>query len=253
LGYKLDSPWTYFLFTIIFSWSIWGILSLQSDKPDFTPYGLLFYLGGIAPFLSSVTLTYLSQGNSETVNLVKKTLNFTSITLKGLLIILALSTLSNILSVLITKPPNTPLIAMDLSLGTTIPWFTFLFIVSIIEETGWRGYALPRLLAQYNPQISSIILGVVWATWHVPLFLITGTWQHGLGFMTPKFISYMLQLIPRTYIMTWVYIHTGNNPASAVLYHQLTNMTGELLDVTMRADLTRFAIEIILSTILYII
>jgi hypothetical protein len=63
----------------------------------------------------------------------------------------------------------------------------------------------------------------------------------------------MLQLIPRTYIMTWVYIHTGNNPASAVLYHQLTNMTGELLDVTMRADLTRFAIEIILSTILYII
>jgi membrane protease YdiL (CAAX protease family) len=171
----LDSPWTYFLFTIIVSWSIWGILSLQSDKPDFTPYGLLFYLGGIAPFLSSVTLTYLSQGNSETVNLVKKTLNFTSITLKGLLIILALSTLSNILSVLITKPPNTPLIAMDLSLGTTIPWFTFLFIVSIIEETGWRGYALPRLLAQYNPQISSIILGVVWATWHVPLFLITGT------------------------------------------------------------------------------
>jgi hypothetical protein len=71
--------------------------------------------------------------------------------------------------------------------------------------------------------------------------------------MTPKFASYLLQLSPRTYVMTWVFLRTGNNPASAVLYHQLSNMTGELLDVTSRADLSRFMIEIILSIILYII
>ncbi|RLI03601.1 hypothetical protein DRO31_01420 [Candidatus Bathyarchaeota archaeon] len=142
---------------------------------------------------------------------------------------------------------------MDLSLGTTIPWFTFLFLVSIIEETGWRGYALPRLLSHYSPLVSSLILGAVWATWHIPLFLIPGTWQNEIGFMTPAFISYMLQLLPRTYIMTWTYLRTGNNPASAVLYHQLTNMTGELLDVTSRADLTRFAIEIIVSLILLMV
>lgn len=253
MGYNLDSPWTYFLFTLIFSWAIWGILLLQSDKPDFAPYGPLFYLGGVAPFLSSVTLTYLAQGRIETINLLKNTLSFTSLTAKGLIIILIFSTASNILSVLIRKPHDIPLITMDLSLGTAIPWFTFLFIVSIIEETGWRGYALPRLLAQYNPLVSSLILGSVWAVWHIPLFLIPGTWQNGLGFMTPTFISYMLQLLPRTYIMTWVFIRTGNNPASAVLYHQLTNMTGELLDVTSRADLTRFALEIILSVILYIL
>lgn len=253
LGFKLDSHWTYFLFTIIFSWTFWGVLLLRSTKPSFTPYGPLFYLGGFAPFLISITLTYLAQSKTDAINLIKNTLGFTSLTAKGLLIILILSTASNILSVLIRNPPNTPFIAMDLSLSNTIPWFTFLFIVSIIEETGWRGYALPRLLSQYSPLVSSLILGAVWATWHIPLFLIPGTWQNGLGFMTPAFISYMLQLLPRTYIMTWTYLRTGNNPASAVLYHQLTNMTGELLDVTSRADLTRFAIEILLSIILLLV
>ena len=253
MGYKLDSPWTYFLFTIIFSWTFWCVLLLQRNKPNFTPYGPLFYIGGVAPFLSAITLTYLAQGRSNAISLVKNTLSFTSLTIKGLLIILVLSTVSNILSVLIRKPPDAQFIAMELSLGTVVPWFTFLFIVSIIEETGWRGYALPRLLVQYSPLVSSLILGVVWATWHIPLFLIPGTWQNGLGFMTPAFISYMLQIIPRTYLMTWVFIRTGNNPASAVLYHQFTNMTGELLDVTSRADLTRFAIEIILSIILIVV
>jgi membrane protease YdiL (CAAX protease family) len=66
--------------------------------------------------------------------------------------------------VILSKAPDEPFIAMDLSPGSAIPWFTFLFIVSIIEETGWRGYALPRLLARYNPLISSLILGAVCAT-----------------------------------------------------------------------------------------
>jgi len=113
LGFKLDSPWTYFLFTIIFSWAFWGVLLLRSNKPSFTPYGPLFYIGGIAPFFSAVTLTYLAQGRTDVINLVKNTLSFTSLTVKGIFIILILSTASNILSVLIRNPPDTPFIAMD--------------------------------------------------------------------------------------------------------------------------------------------
>jgi hypothetical protein len=52
---------------------------LQSNKSNFTPYGPLFYIGGMAPFLGAITLTYLAQGRTVAVSLVKNTLSFTSI------------------------------------------------------------------------------------------------------------------------------------------------------------------------------
>jgi len=39
------------------------------------------------------------------------------------------------------------------------------------EEPGWRGYALPRLQRRFDPVTSSIILGFLWANWHLPLIL----------------------------------------------------------------------------------
>jgi uncharacterized protein len=42
------------------------------------------------------------------------------------------------------------------------------------EEPGWRGFALPRLQARFNPVVGSILLGLLWAGWHLPLFLVHG-------------------------------------------------------------------------------
>jgi membrane protease YdiL (CAAX protease family) len=71
-------------------------------------------------------------------------------------------------------------------LGTEVPFFRYpevdvkllgmaiiFFLYSVIfgglsEEPGWRGYALPRLHARFNPLVSSLILGVIWAVWHTP-------------------------------------------------------------------------------------
>lgn len=250
---KLASVSRFFLITILFSWIFWGILIQQSNKENFTPYGILFYVGGSGPLFAAVTLTFFEKGREGVISLFRSCLSFKSITVMGVLLILLVSLLPNLLAVLIQKTPDSPLIAMRLSIESTVPWFTFLFIVSIVEEIGWRGYSLSRLLNSVSPVLSSLTVGSVWALWHIPLFLLPGTWQHGLGFMTPVFWSYMLQLLPRSLLMTWVFTKTGNNPASAVLFHTIVNLSGELLDVTARADLMRFGIEVFFVLVLYLL
>jgi membrane protease YdiL (CAAX protease family) len=55
-----------------------------------------------------------------------------------------------------------------------IPQLVVALVVSVAEETGWRGYALPRLSAKYGAFLGSSILGVLWALWHIPMFLAVG-------------------------------------------------------------------------------
>jgi membrane protease YdiL (CAAX protease family) len=44
----------------------------------------------------------------------------------------------------------------------------------LFEEPGWRGFALPRLEAQFGPLPAALLLGTIWAAWHLPLFLYPG-------------------------------------------------------------------------------
>ena len=101
-----------------------------------------------------------------------------------------------------------------------LPTFLFMFFLggSVQEEFGWRGYALPRLLKIWNPLVSSLVLGVVWGVWHLPLFYISGTSQFYMPFgifflLTPLF----------SLVNTWVYLRTGRNLFSALLLHTAIN------------------------------
>src|SRR5512138_1903946 len=64
-------------------------------------------------------------------------------------------------------------------LYTLLPMFILYIIAAGIgEEFGWRGFLLPRLQTRHNALVSSLIIGVMWAIWHIPQFFIQGTFQH---------------------------------------------------------------------------
>src|SRR5947209_5763838 len=79
---------------------------------------------------------------------------------------------------------------------------TFLFIGGPLgEEPGWRGFALPRLQQQYGALLGSLILGTLWALWHLPGYF--GGW---LGpFSIPVFLGGIIAAIAASIIVTWVY------------------------------------------------
>ena len=72
-------------------------------------------------------------------------------------------------------------------LGSFLP---LLIIGPLSEEIGWRGYALERLQTRWNALTSSLIVGLVWALWHLPLFMMVGTSQHELGI---PFIGFLIE------------------------------------------------------------
>jgi len=89
------------------------------------------------------------------------------------------------------------------------------------EEIGWRGFALPRLLARVGPWGASAILGVVWAAWHLPLFFMPTMPQYGSPF--PAFIGYTIGL---SLILTVLAQRTRGSLVIATLFHGAVNTIG---------------------------
>jgi membrane protease YdiL (CAAX protease family) len=91
------------------------------------------------------------------------------------------------------------------------------------EEFGWRGFALPRLLARYSPLNASVRLGLIHAAWHIPLFFIPGMPQTRVSF--PLFT---LGVVSIAIFDTALYLRTDANLLLAILVHLLANLCGGL-------------------------
>jgi membrane protease YdiL (CAAX protease family) len=89
------------------------------------------------------------------------------------------------------------------------------------EEMGWRGYVLPRLQAKHSALVSSLILGVVWALWHLPRYFAPGN--------TGSFGLLMLKLLADAVIYTWVYNNTRGSLLLTTILHAAGNTAGIFL------------------------
>jgi membrane protease YdiL (CAAX protease family) len=91
----------------------------------------------------------------------------------------------------------------------------FGIIIGIQEEFGWRGYVLPRFQAKWNALTSSVILGVLWAPYHL------GNWLSPGG-RTDSFWEFSLWIILISIFTTWIFNNTNGSILAAVLFHAIT-------------------------------
>jgi membrane protease YdiL (CAAX protease family) len=98
------------------------------------------------------------------------------------------------------------------------PVAMILFILVIGEEIGWRGYALPRLQARYGALRASLILGSLWAGWHLSNVVIPG-----LGFYGYGFVAFALYVLAMTVLFTWLANQTRGSVLLAWLFHGAIN------------------------------
>jgi membrane protease YdiL (CAAX protease family) len=88
------------------------------------------------------------------------------------------------------------------------------------EETAWRGFALPRLLVGHNALVASLILGALWAVWHLPL-----VWTEGAPLYGQPVWLLLLDTTAKSVLFTWVFLHTRGSVLLAALLHAATNLS----------------------------
>lgn len=90
------------------------------------------------------------------------------------------------------------------------------------EEFGWRGYALPALQERWSALTASVVVGVVWAVWHLPAFAFD------VPGYTGSFALYTLLTVGLSIVFTWLYNNTGGSILLAMLLHGGVNAASGL-------------------------
>ena len=101
------------------------------------------------------------------------------------------------------------------------PGLAQIFFLSVLgEELGWRGYALPQLQRRFGLLWASLIIGILWGVWHIPLW-----WMESNFHSQIPFYLFLLENIALSVVITWVYTNTKGSILLVSLFHAASNLT----------------------------
>jgi membrane protease YdiL (CAAX protease family) len=92
------------------------------------------------------------------------------------------------------------------------------------EEIGWRGYALPRLAERFGLARASVLLGVIWACWHIPQFYIADADTYHQSFLV-----WAPQVVALSIALAWLYTRTGGSLLLVMLMHSAVNNSKDIV------------------------
>lgn len=205
----------FFLLTVAISWTIWipaTIAKLHGEITILAPEGLV---GGIArwtPGLVAILLSFLVFGKIsigklfQAIKIWRVGLFWYIFALFFQMVIFYLGKALDTLlgsSYEVISPLDSIYGSQAVFMAPIV--ILFAFPGAFAEELGWRGYVLPRLQNNLNALLSSIVVGIFWGAWHIPLLIYFGD----LG--ANDFAGYLLAVvnfIPVAILYTWIYNNT---------------------------------------------
>jgi uncharacterized protein len=208
----------FFLIAYAISWTAWITLFVQRFSP-FAGRGRWLYVAAIiAPHAAALVSTTVEGGRAGLRAFYHRVLR--QVPFRWAI-------------VAICVPPIIYLIRDVIYVGFSLPHDAFFhrpprtvsmlifgqLVVVLGEEPGWRGFALPRLIARFGAIGGTLILGIAWAVWHLPLFMIAGTPQYRTGFL-----PFALMLMAWSMVITLLVLRAQGSVIPAMLFHASVNV-----------------------------
>jgi membrane protease YdiL (CAAX protease family) len=215
-----------FLFVVLtfaLSWTLWFLAGASS--PD-GPNAAVFLLGVFAPGIVAIALTALAGGRTAIVALLRRLVDW-DISARWYLFAISYMVAIKLTAALVHRVAwgawpafgQEPFLLMiAATIGST------LMGGQVGEELGWRGFALPRLADRFGLGPASILLGAVWAVWHLPLFFapVGDTFRQ-------SFPLYLLQVVALSVTLAWLYSRTRGSLLPIMLLHSAVNNTKDIV------------------------
>jgi CAAX protease family protein len=222
----------FFLLTYAISWSVYAVIIGLRIRADTLAGVPLFILAVSGPTLAALTLTGAGWGRRDLAALLRRAVRWRvhigwyvavlAFWAVGLVLIWSAARIIGLEPRPILEPPMSA--------------FPFVFLVILLiggplqEEFGWRGFALPRLQNGRTALRASVIVGLFWGAWHIPVFWVVGTWHADLvdGRSLPVTVFFVaifvLSTVPLSIVYAWVYNGTGSILLT-ILLHAAMNTT----------------------------
>lgn len=234
----------FFAFTYAATWICWTAAAsiLRAGAPTAparaTVAGVLFILGTFAPGLIALAFTDRAEGREATMAVLRRVVEW-RVSARWYVFAVGFMPAIKLLVALVHRFvtgewPRLGQEAWYLMAGAILAstW------VQAGEEIGWRGYALPRLTDRFGLASASVILGIIWASWHLPLFFVATADTFGQSFPL-----YLMQVTALSVVAAWLYWRTKGSLLLVMLLHAAVNNTKDIVSSAVPDATNPFALS----------
>ncbi len=236
IHYKNRDPWKFFLLTFAYSWLIWipSVLDgIGIDLPfSVTGYSMVVVIiGAFAPLMAAITLVTREAGWKGAKAFLSQAFNFR---LKPIYLVIALVLPIIIHAIVHYLAPAfgldvaKTLFPTEISVAPIILAIPYFFLMLVIgggqEEFGWRGYAQEPLQEKIGIIPASLVIGVIWGIWHLPLWFMTGDLHSAYSFL-----AFVIMTTSISIMYAWLYNSSGKKLIVVMFFHAMNNTAAPLL------------------------
>lgn len=252
-------PYGYVVVYLGWAWFFWGLVVLSGRGVWTFPNVALFYVGALSPAIGGILMLYRTRGRRGLRTLWDRVVNVDRVSRRWYAVVVFLFPAINVLAAALVVVFGTP-DAPPLDPGSTVErlarplslvaFLGFTVGAGLVEETGSTGYFLDRLMETWSPVGAGLISGTVWASWHVPLFLMEGYYSQAS--YQPVVWRFFASFVLLETLFGWMYSNTRRSVLAAVLFHTMINLTGEVLAPSQQVRWYAFYLTALLAVAVWL-